>query len=232
MQAGWRHDLEAMADLVDDRTKLVIVCNPNNPTGTYVGAADFEAFLDRVPETVIVAVDEAYYEYVVAEDYPRTVPMMADRPNLVVLRTFSKIHSLAGMRVGYGLGHPALVAELQKTREPFNVGSVAQAGALACLAQGAAVEQRARRNRAQLEWLAGELTRLGLQVVPSQTNFLFCTLPGRSGVELAQSLLARGVIVRPMDAFGLPDGEGAVRISVGLPEENRRCVAALETVLG
>jgi histidinol-phosphate aminotransferase len=158
--------------------------------------------------------------------------MLASRPNLMILRTFSKIHSLAGMRVGYGLGHPGLIAELQKTREPFNVGSVAQAGALACLQHLDAVADRARRNREQLEWLAGELDRLGLVVIPSQTNFIFCTLPGRSGGELAQALLREGVIVRPMDNFGLADDEGAVRISVGLPEENRRCVAALETVMG
>ena len=232
MAAGWRHDLPAMAERVDGNTKLVIVCNPNNPTGTYNTADEFAAFLDAVPVETIVAVDEAYYEYVTAADYPQTVPLLAERPNLVVLRTFSKIHSLAGMRVGYGLAHPALIAELQKTREPFNVGSVAQAGALACLEHWDAVADRALRNREQLEWLAGELDRLGLVVIPSQTNFIFCTLPGRSGAELAGALLREGVIVRPMDAFGLADGEGAVRISVGLPAENQRCVAAVAKVLG
>jgi histidinol-phosphate aminotransferase len=210
----------------------VIVCNPNNPTGTYVNAREFEAFLARVPERVIVAVDEAYYEYVVAADYPQTLPMLAERPNLVLLRTFSKIHSLAGLRLGYGLGHPALMAELQKTREPFNVNMVSQAAAIACLEHWDAVADRAARNRAQLEWLAGELDRLGLNVIPSQTNFIFCTLTGGSGADLARKLLELGVIVRPMDAFGLADGEGAVRISVGLPAENERCVAALEQVLG
>lgn len=232
MQPGWVHDLDAMADAVDARTKLVIVCNPNNPTGTYVTASEFGAFLARLPEHVIVAVDEAYYEYVVADDYPQTVPMLAERPNLVVLRTFSKIHSLAGLRVGYGLGHPDLMGELQKTREPFNVSMVSQAAALACLRHWDAAEGRSRRNREQLEWLAGELAALGLRVIPSQTNFLFCTLSGGSGGELAQQLLQRGVIVRPMDAFGLADGEGAVRISVGLPAENQRCVAALREILG
>ena len=232
MGPGWRHDLDAMARAVDEKTKLVIICNPNNPTGTYNTAAELGAFLERVPERTIVAVDEAYYEYVVAADYPQTVPLLAERPNLVSLRTFSKIHSLAGLRVGYGVGHPALMAELQKTREPFNVNTLSQVGALACLRHWDAVEGRARRNRAQLEWLAGELERLGLTVVPSQTNFIFCTLAGRSGGELAAKILQEGIIVRPMDAFGLPDGEGAVRISVGLPEENQRCIAAIEKVLG
>jgi histidinol-phosphate aminotransferase len=227
-----RHDLVAMAAAVDARTKLVIVCNPNNPTGTYVDAAAFARFLDAVPPQVIIAVDEAYYEYVSAADYPQTLPLLAAYPNLVVLRTFSKIHSLAGLRVGFGVGHPDLIGELQKTREPFNVNTPAQVGALACLRHWDAVAGRARRNQEQREWLAGELERLGLHVVPSQTNFLFCTLPGQSGSELAQRLLQQGVIVRPMDAFGLGDGEGAVRISVGLPAENRRCVEALGQILG
>jgi len=232
MRPGWVHDLEAMARAIDAKTKLAIVCNPNNPTGTYVGAAEFGAFLAQVPEHVIVAVDEAYYEYVVAEDYPQTLPLLAERPNLVVLRTFSKVHSLAGLRIGYGLGHPDLVGELQKTREPFNVNMLSQAAAVACLEHWDAVAGRVRRNREQLEWLAGELARLGLTVIPSQTNFLFCTLTGGSGADLARKLLEEGVIVRPMDAFGLADGEGAVRISVGLPAENQRCVAALERILG
>lgn len=225
-----RHDLPAMAAAIDARTKLVIVCNPNNPTGTYVTAAEFAAFLAQVPEHVVVAVDEAYYEYVVAADFPQTVPLLAAHPNLCVLRTFSKIHSLAGLRVGYGVLHPAIVGELHKTRAPFNVNNLAQAAAIACLENWHEVAGRARRNREQLEWLAAALTDLGLRVTPSQTNFLFCTCAG-SGKALADKLLHEGVIVRPMDAFGLADGAGALRISVGLPAENRRCVAALKTVL-
>lgn len=232
MADGWRHDLAAMADAVDDQTKLIIVCNPNNPTGTYNTADEFAAFLARVPEHVIVAVDEAYYEYVVADDYPQVLPMLAERPNLMTLRTFSKIHSLAGLRLGYGVGHPDLIGELQKTREPFNVNMLGQAAAIACLEHWDQVAPRAARNREQLEWVAAELARRGFNVVPSQTNFIFCTMEGRKGGELAQALLEQGVIVRPMDAFGLPDGQGAVRISIGLPAENQRCIAALDTVLG
>jgi len=231
LDADLRHDLPAMAAAVDARTKLVIVCNPNNPTGTYVNRDEFTAFLDALPERVIVALDEAYYECVVADDFPQTVPMLAERPNLVILRTFSKIHSLAGLRVGYGVGHPDLIAQLHRTREPFNVNSLAQAAALACLENWHEVAGRRRRNREQLEWLAGELARLGLRVTPSQTNFLFCRCEG-SGKALADALLQRGVIVRPMDAFGLADGEGAVRISVGLPAENQRCITALAAILG
>lgn len=231
MAYGWRHDLGAMADAVDDRTKLVIVCNPNNPTGTYCNAVEFGAFLERIPENVVVAVDEAYYEYVVAPDYPQTIPLLAEHPNLMVLRTFSKIHSLAGLRVGYGIGYPDLVRELHKTREPFNVNSLSQAGALACLEHWDTVEPRCSRNRDQLEWVSSQLEHLEFRVIPSQTNFVFCTLEGWSGGKLAKALLQRGVIVRPMDAFGLPDGQGAVRISIGLPEENRRCIAVLQQIL-
>ncbi len=223
-----RLDLPAMAAAVDDKTKLVIICNPNNPTGTYNTREEFLALLAAVPENVIVAVDEAYYEYVVADDYPQTLALLGDFPNLFVLRTFSKIHSLAGLRVGYGIGHPGLVGELQKTREPFNVNSISQAAALACLAHYDVVAARARANRERLDWLAAQLGELGLAVTPSQANFLLVRCPGNAG-ELTQQLLARGVIVRPMAAFGL--GEGALRVSVGLPEENELCVAALREIL-
>jgi histidinol-phosphate aminotransferase len=131
LTADDRHDLPAMAAAVDGNTKLAIVCNPNNPTGTYNTSDEFLAFLDAVPAHVIVAVDEAYYEYVSAPDYPQTLSLRAEYPNLVVLRTFSKIHSLAGLRVGYAVGHPDLIAELQKTREPFNVNALSQAAAIA-----------------------------------------------------------------------------------------------------
>ncbi len=178
MQDGWRHDLEAMADAVDDKTKLIIVCNPNNPTGTYNTLAEFEAFLARVPEHVIVAVDEAYYEYVVATDYPQVLPMLAEHPNLMTLRTFSKIHSLAGLRVGFGVGHPALMGELQKTREPFNVNMLSQAAAIACLEHWDQVAPRAQRNRQQLEWMAAALVRARRHRHP-QPDQLHLLHPGR-----------------------------------------------------
>lgn len=228
LDADDKHDLPAMARAVDERTKLLIVCNPNNPTGTYNTAAEFRQLLAAVPARVIVAVDEAYYEYVEAADYPQTLPLLAAHPNLVALRTFSKIHSLAGLRVGYAVGHPELIGELQKTREPFNVNSLAQVAALACLRHADQIPARARRNREQLLWLAGELQRLGLPATPSQTNFLLVRTPGRARA-LSDALLKRGVIVRPMAGFGM--GDDAIRISVGLPAENRRCVAALEEVL-
>jgi histidinol-phosphate aminotransferase len=226
--AGDKHDLAAMAAAVDDKTKLVIVCNPNNPTGTYNTETEFRAFLAAVPDNVIVAVDEAYFEYVVADDYPRTRAMLPDHPNLVLLRTFSKIHSMAGLRIGYGIGHPGLIGELHKTREPFNVNMLSQAAAIACIEHWDEVEGRRNRNREQLEWMEKELAALGLEVVPSQTNFILVRTPGDAG-KVTEALLHKGVIVRPMHAFGL--GEGALRISVGLPEENRECIKALKEIL-
>ncbi len=223
-----KHDLSAMAQAVDAKTKLVIVCNPNNPTGTYNNHEEFAAFLAEIPPQVIVAVDEAYYEYVTAKDYPQTLEMLATHPNLVILRTFSKIHSLAGLRVGYGIGHPDLIGELHKTREPFNVNALSQVAAIACLSNWDEVAGRAQRNRKQLEWMSVELNGLGLEVVPSQTNFILVRAPGQAG-EWTRKLLNRGIIVRPMDAFGL--GEGALRISIGLPEENQQCLSALKEIL-
>ena len=223
-----KHDLPAMAAAVNDRTKLVIVCNPNNPTGTYNTLREFEIFLDSVPQRVIVAVDEAYYEYVAAKDYPQTLSLLADHPNLVILRTFSKIHSLAGLRVGYGIGQAGLITQLHKTREPFNVNLLSQAAAIACIDNWHEVPGRMARNREQLEWFSRELTTLGLEVVPSQTNFILVRCDTDAG-KLTQDMLRKGIILRPMHAFGL--GEGAVRISVGLPEENLACMQALKELL-
>ncbi len=228
LDARDRHDLPAMARAVDGATKLVVVCNPNNPTGTYNTDAELRAFLAAIPPDVIVALDEAYCEYATAADFPRTVPLLAAHPNLVILRTFSKIHSLAGLRLGYAVAHPELVGELQKTREPFNVNSLAQAAGIACLRRWDEVAARAGRNRRELEALAERLAALGLRVTPSQANFLLVRVPGQAA-EMTAALLRRGVIVRPMAAFGL--GDGAIRISVGLPAENARLVRALEEIL-
>jgi len=223
-----KHDLPAMAAAVNDRTKLVLVCNPNNPTGTYNTVDEFRTFLEAIPGNVIVGVDEAYYEYVAAGDYPQTQAMQKEYPNLVLLRTFSKIHSLAGLRIGYGIGHPDLISQLHKTREPFNVNMLSQAAAMACIDNWHEVAGRAQRNREQLEWMERELAALGMEVVPSQTNFILVRTPGDAG-KLTQALLQKGVIVRPMHAFGL--GEGALRISVGLPGENQQCLQALKEIL-
>jgi len=224
-----RHDLPAMASAVDQSTKLVIICNPNNPTGTYNTAEEFQAFMETIPERVIVLIDEAYYEYVAAEDYPQTLPMLERHANLVVNRTFSKIHSLAGLRLGYAVGHPDLIAQLHKTREPFNVNALAQAAAVAVLRETESTAQRFRDNRLRMAELESGLVDLGLEITPSQANFLLVRIPDRVASEVHRELLKLGVIVRPMNAFGL--GDGSIRISVGLPEENRACLGALREIL-
>jgi histidinol-phosphate aminotransferase len=223
-----KHDLVAMAEAVDENTKMVIVCNPNNPTGTYNSANQFQTFMEAIPEKVIVLVDEAYFEYVTADDYPDVASMLISFPNIVIARTFSKIYSLAGLRVGYAFGHPDLIRELHKTREPFNVNSLAQVAAITCLDLDQEVSDRALRNKEWIADLEQDLTNLGLEVTPSQTNFLLVRC-SRNATELQQELLKMGVIVRPMSAFGL--GDGAIRISVGLPEENKKCIDALKQIL-
>ncbi|MBF0447098.1 MAG: histidinol-phosphate transaminase [Magnetococcales bacterium] len=220
-----RHDLQAMADAVDGNTKLMMICNPNNPTGTYNTKQEIVRLLDQLPNRVIVLLDEAYFEYAFAEDYPDGLKLLADYPNLLIARTFSKIHALAGLRIGYLVGHPNLIKQLQKTREPFNVNSLAQAAASAALDLPDLVRKRRQRNREQGIWMAEQLTNLGFTVVPSQTNFIFARHTTNAG-EIFDRLLKAGVIIRPMSAFGL--GQGAVRITIGLPEENRRCLSALQ----
>jgi histidinol-phosphate aminotransferase len=224
-----RHDLPAMAAAIDDATKLVIICNPNNPTGTYNTVSEFDAFMAQVPERVIVLIDEAYYEYVTAEDYPQTLAMLEHYPNLVINRTFSKIHSMAGLRVGYAVGHPGLIGQLHKTREPFNVNSLAQAAAIAVLGEKEETKRRSTNNHLWKDELEKGLVELGLDVTPSQTNFLLVRVSDHSATEVQRELLKRGIIVRPMHVFGL--GDGSIRISVGLPSENQACLAALKEIL-
>jgi histidinol-phosphate aminotransferase len=226
--AELRHDLDAMLARVDERTKLVFVCNPNNPTGTYTRADELARFLDRLPEQVLAVVDEAYYEYVAATDYPQTLAWLERYPNLIVLRTFSKIHSLAGLRVGYAVAHPELLPLLERGRPPFNVNSLSQAAALAALGEPERVRHIQAENSRGRQLLSRELTALGCRVLPSETNFVMALLPIAAGLAY-ERLLEQGVIVRPMGSFGT--SMNAVRISVGLEEENHRLLRAMTALL-
>lgn len=222
-----RLDLEAMAHAITPRTKLVFVANPNNPTGTIVTAAEVEAFLARLPERVIVVFDEAYVDFAQGPDFPDSLATLRQGRRVVILRTFSKMASLAGLRVGYGMADPDCVGLLHRIRQPFNVNSLAQAAALAALAD----EEHARRTVdlvvREREALGRAFEALGLQYVPSQANFVLVEVPDAQTVY--QRLLRAGIIVRPMAAFGL---EGALRITVGTPEENARLLAGLRAALG
>ena len=224
MTPDYRHDLEAMAEAVDARTRLVYIANPNNPTGTYVPGGAVDEFLGRVPEDVIVVLDEAYREYMLAGDYPDSMKHLSRGAALVVLRTFSKIYGLAGLRIGYALTRPDIAGALERVRSPFNTSSPAQAAALAALDDEVWVESSRRSNGEGLEWLAGELGRRGISFVPSVANFLLM-FPGGDPTAIYGALMRQGVIVRPMGAFGFPS---ALRVSVGTPGENRRFVAALD----
>ena len=220
------HDLEAMAQAMDETTKIVFVCNPNNPTGTIVDEASLRAFVDRIPEDVLVVIDEAYYEYVDDPSYPQTVPWVLERPNVVVTRTFSKVYALAGLRVGYAVANPKLAADINRVKEPFNVNSMAQVAAIAALADQAHVQKSVEVNRQGKEYLYAEFEKLGLAYVPTQTNFIYVDL-GRPSADVYQALLRQGVIVRQGDPFGQPT---FIRVTIGTPEQNQRFVEALRTL--
>ena len=223
LAAGEVHDLDAMLQAVTDKTRLLFLCNPNNPTGTIYRREEFERFLARVPEHVLVVVDEAYFEFVSDAAYPNGLAYFdGDRP-LVVLRTFSKIYSLAGARVGYGFMPEPLVRAIDAVREPFNVNSVAQAGALASLDDEAEVRRRRAENQEQKTYLYSCFDRLGIQWVPSETNFVY--IKTERPVEVFDALLSEGVIVRD---FGTAP---ALRVGVGSPRETQRTIEAFEAVV-
>lgn len=227
---GHTHDLAAMARAVTKRTKLVFVASPNNPTGTYNTRSEVDALLAALPSQCLLILDEAYAHYAEARpDYPRSLPgLVRQRPNLVVLRTFSKAYGLAGLRVGYGVGDAGLVAWLDRIRMPFNVALASQRAALAGLADAAFVRRSVALTAKNRAALVRALSALGLKTEESATNFLFCEapLPGR---ELFERLLKRGVIVRSLDEYGLTRH---VRISVGSASQNRALLFALRGALG
>lgn len=220
------HDLEAMARAVTPKTRLLLVANPNNPTGTYVGRRAVERLLKEVPPEVIVVMDEAYLQYTDAPDYPDCLELRALRERLVVLRTFSKIYGLAGLRVGYAIGPKAVIGYMNRVRAPFNVGRVAQAAALAALEDREHIERSQRMNREERARLSAALGELpGVTVVPSQANFVFIDV-GRLARDVYAQLLKKGVIVRPFG--GLPT---SLRVTVGTPEQNDRFLKALGEVI-
>ncbi|TDI13107.1 MAG: histidinol-phosphate transaminase [Acidobacteria bacterium] len=225
---GRTHDLDAMARAVNGKTRLIFVANPNNPTGTSVGAAPLQRLLDAVPEGTLLVVDEAYREYAEGfADYPETLPLVRQGAPLVVLRTFSKIYGLAGLRIGYAIAPQWVVREVNKVRSPFNTNSLAQIAALAALKDREHLERSRQRNREGLKVLQEGLSELGFLVTPSVTNFVLVEVaqPARAAFE---RLLKLGVIVRPMDGYGIEQG---LRVSVGTREENQRVLEAFDRAL-
>jgi histidinol-phosphate aminotransferase len=217
------HDLDAMADAITPRTKLVFIANPNNPTGTMNTKNEMERFLARVPDHVLVCVDEAYFEYVTRADYPDAIDYLREGKNVLSLRTFSKIYGLAGLRIGYGITKPEIAELMNKVRQPFNTNSPAQVGARAALSDRKHVEKSVTLNNEGKQLLYREFDRLGITYVPTEANFIL--FESKSGSkELYEALLRKGVIVRPM-------GPQRLRVTIGLPDENKRFVAELEAAL-
>ncbi len=223
-------DPDALIAAFDDRTRIVFLANPNNPTGAYVGKADFERILDALPERALLVMDEAYHEYAVAmaDDYPRSQAYRDGRPLLVTLRTFSKIYGLAGLRIGYAIAHPRVADYLNRVRRPFNAQSVGQAAALAALEDEDHVVRSRELNAAGIADLTAACEGIGVRALPSLGNFVLVDV-ARDAAAVNAALQQRGVIVRPMAAWGLPTH---LRISVATRAETERVTAALADVLG
>ncbi|MGA2241575.1 MAG: histidinol-phosphate transaminase [Verrucomicrobiota bacterium] len=221
------HDLDAMLAAITPNTRIVFVANPNNPTGTTASREELARFVNAVPADVLLALDEAYIEFLNEPLDLLPVIQNGSKPNLLLMRTFSKIYGLAGLRIGYGIGHPDFIAALEKIRQPFNINLVAQAGALAALDDTKHVEKTRKVNSRGLKLYARTFRKLGLEFVPSQANFILVRVG--DGQRVFGELQKLGVIVRPMGGYQLPEW---VRISIGTPKENKRCLEALKTVLG
>ena len=221
------HDLDAMAQLVTDATRVVWIANPNNPTGTWLAAAPLKSFIGSLPKRCIVVVDEAYTEYVAEPEFPDATHWVETFPNLIVTRTFSKAHGLAALRVGYALSDPRLADLLNRVRQPFNVNVMAQVAATAAINDREHVRASVELNQVGMKQLTSAFARLGLSYIPSVGNFVTVDC-GRPAAPLNEALLKRGVIVRPVANYGMPNH---LRISIGLESENARFIAAFEDAL-
>lgn len=221
------HDLEGMLQQIDENTRIVWICNPNNPSGTYVSEEKFKQFMAQVPKDVLVVSDEAYFEYVVSSDYPMTQSLLADYKNLMILRTFSKAYGLASLRIGYGIGHHELIQQIEPAREPFNTSLLAQAAASAALTDQQFIAECKERNRQGLEQFYLFCSANNLHYFPSEGNFILIDFQ-KPGNEVFQYLLERGFIVRSGEALGFPT---SIRITVGSPEQNNAIIEQLTNFL-
>ncbi|MBI3307024.1 MAG: aminotransferase class I/II-fold pyridoxal phosphate-dependent enzyme, partial [Candidatus Omnitrophica bacterium] len=223
-----RYDLKEILNAITDRTRLIFIANPNNPTGTYVTSEEVEDFLMKVPKDVVVCFDEAYADFVDAKDFPHMLfHVKTEKPNIILLRTFSKAYGLAGARVGYGLGDPELIGYLHKIRQPFNVNSVAQAGAAAALDDRFFLWRTKHYVTSGRRYFYKRLKKLGLEHLPSQANFVLVNM-GHDADEVFQALLRKGLIVRSMKAYGLSTW---IRITVGRRSQNAQCYRLLKAFL-
>jgi histidinol-phosphate aminotransferase len=223
---NYTYDLPAFIRSIDQKTRLIFIANPNNPTGTMLTKRQIEEFLPQVPPEVIVVIDEAYSEYVDSPEYPNGIEYLDQYSNLIILRTFSKIYGLAGIRIGYGIACPEMIQDMNRIRSPFNTNALAQAGALAALGDFDHIARSRELNRKQREFLSNELKKMNVTLVPSVANFLLILVA--DSTQVYEGLLRRGVIVRPMNSFNCAEG---LRVTVGTEEGNRVFLEALKTVL-
>ncbi len=224
---NYTHDLSAMLEAITDKTKLIFVCNPNNPTGTIVDRTEIEEFLTKVPEDIVVIFDEAYKEYVDTGEYPESLNYLDEYNNIIVLRTFSKAYALAGLRIGYGIANEELIGYMNRVRHPFNVNLMAQRAAEAALKDEEHLNKSKQVNETGKEYLYQEFKRLGLDYVPTQTNFILVDIEEDAG-KVFENMLKEGVIIRNAQAFGY---ETKIRVTVGTEEQNKRFIETLEKVL-
>ena len=222
------HHLPSIAAAITDRTKVIFIANPNNPTGTMVTTTDTAHFMAQVPEDVLVVFDEAYYEYVTRSDYPQTLPYVMEERNFIITRTFSKIYGLAGLRVGYGIAKPSLIATMNPVRQPFNCNLIGQAAARAALQDTDYVEKSRELNATGKMYLYAEFDRLSLRYIKTEGNFIMVFV-NQSGKDFSNAMLKKGVIVRAMDSYGFKD---AIRVTIGRQQENERFIQVLTKLIG
>jgi len=213
----YKYDLESILDKITNKTKMIFIANPENPTGTHIDTTSYKSFMDKVPKNVIVFSDEAYYEFARGIDYPETIGMLNEYPNLIVSRTFSKAYGLAGLRIGYGLASKEIINAMNKVREPFNINSLAQVAAIVALEDEKYVEVLVKAINEGKKELYKVFDELGVKYIKSSTNFILIKVPGKAD-KIVNFLLKQGVIVRDMTGWGL---EGYFRMNVGTKEENR-----------
>jgi histidinol-phosphate aminotransferase len=223
---SFHHDLKGMADAINENTRIIFVANPDNPTGTSIGKESFSSFLNRIPDSVLVIIDEAYHGYEEREDFPDSIELFKKNQNLIILRTFSKIHGLAGLRIGYGIASEEIISYMNRVRQPFNTSSLAQIAAVAALSDHDHVVKSKLLNKNGKVYLYNELTKMGINYVPTEANFILIEVG--KGKKVYELLLREGIIVRPMDGYRFP---GHIRVTISTAQENELFIKALKKVL-
>jgi histidinol-phosphate aminotransferase len=224
---NFEQDLGAMANSISPKTKIVFICNPHNPSGTFISEEELDKFIRKVPENVIVVLDEAYKEFSESSSFPDSLKYVREGKNVLILRTFSKFHGLAGLRIGYGIGRKELIQYMFRTKLPFNVNRLAQAGARAAINDNKFLDKTFKNNVEGKKYLYEELDKLGLEYKKSESNFICINLKRSSDVVFMEMMKQR-IIIRPLTSFGLPEH---IRVSIGTRDQNKRFIAALKKVL-